>query len=149
MRHILLFSSVVFFLDRLIKTLITTTITLNTSIGLIPNFFELTYVENDGAAFSLLSGNRIFLIFMTCVFLGIIYFYFIKGKKLNMMEQVGISLLIGGIFGNLFDRVFLGYVIDYLSFTIFGYQFPIFNLADICIVISVFMIMIKTIKECD
>lgn len=53
--------------------------------------------------------------------------------------------MIGGILGNLFDRIIYGYVIDYLDFYIFGYNFPIFNIADICIVISVILIIIDTL----
>lgn len=149
MRLILLLSSIVFFFDRMIKIVITSMISLHKEITVIPNFFIITYVENDGAAFSLFSGNRIFLILITCIFLGIIYVYFIKEKSLKRLEQISLSLLIGGIIGNLFDRIFLGYVIDYLSFYLLEWHFPIFNLADICIVISILFIMIETLKERD
>lgn len=146
---ILLLSSIVFIMDRFIKVIITQVISLGENISIIPNFFSITNVHNDGAAFSVLSGNRIFLIIMTILFLGIIYFCFMKGKQLKWLEKISLSLLIGGIFGNLFDRIFFGYVIDYLSFYLLDYHFPIFNLADTCIVISVFFIMIETFKERD
>ena len=55
-------------------------------------------------------------------------------------------MLIGGILGNLFDRIIYGYVIDYLDFYILGYNYPVFNIADMCIVISVFLIIIDTIR---
>ncbi len=146
---ILLLSSIVFVMDRFIKVVITQVIPLGETVSVIPNFFSITNIHNDGAAFSVLSGNRIFLILMTVLFLGIIYVYFMKGKQFKLMEQISLSLLIGGILGNLFDRIFLGYVVDYLSFQLLEYHFPIFNLADICIVISVFFIMIETFKERD
>ena len=76
-----------------------------------------------------------------------IYFSFIHKKNLNKLEIVTYSLLVGGIIGNLIDRIVLGYVVDYLSFNIFGYMFPVFNLADIGIVISVFLIIIMSIQE--
>ena len=56
------------------------------------------------------------------------------------------SLLIGGILGNLFDRIIYGYVVDYLDFYFFNYNFPIFNIADICIVCSVVLIIIDTLR---
>lgn len=75
-----------------------------------------------------------------------IYLYFIKDKKLKKIEVITYSILIGGIIGNLIDRIVYGYVIDYLSFNIFGYHFPVFNLADICIVVSVFLMIMIEIK---
>ena len=76
-----------------------------------------------------------------------IYYYFIKSTDIKKFEFINYSILIGGIFGNLFDRIKYGKVIDYLDFNIFGYNFPIFNFADICIVISVILLLIYNIKE--
>ena len=74
-----------------------------------------------------------------------VYYFLLKNKKFDWFNIIFYSLLIGGILGNLFDRIIYGYVIDYLDFYIFGYNFPIFNVADICIVISVIMIIIDTL----
>lgn len=60
--------------------------------------------------------------------------------------QIIYGILLGGIIGNLIDRIIYGYVIDYLNFNIFGYNFPVFNFADICIVISIFIIIIEILK---
>ena len=116
------------------------------SISVINGFFNITLVGNTGAAFSILSSNTILLIVISLAVLNIIYFFFIKGKKLTIFEQVSYGLLVGGIMGNLVDRVVHMQVIDYLDFNIFGYNFPIFNLADIAIVVSMILIAIQVIK---
>lgn len=116
-------------------------------IVVIPKFFSLLYTLNPGAAWSLFSGNRIFLILITFLFLGFLYFFFLKDQHLKIVEKVGIGFLIGGILGNLVDRIFFGYVIDYLSFTFFNYSFPIFNFADTCIVGSIFFLIFVSVSE--
>ena len=93
------------------------------------------------------SGNLIFLILITIVSLFIIYLFFIKDKELSKIDIILTSMLIGGILGNFVDRIVYGYVIDYLEFIIFNYYFPIFNFADICIVLSIFGMIIFEIKE--
>ena len=135
------------FFDQIIKLIVTNFLKLGNSITIIPSFFKLTYVQNEGAAWSIFEGNRIFLILVSLVSLILIYFFLIKNKQLKQIESISYSILIGGLFGNLIDRISLGYVIDYLDFTIFNYPFPIFNFADICIVISVFLLLLINIKE--
>ena len=87
------------------------------------------------------------MIIIGIVALILIYFFFIKGKKLKKFDSVLISMLIAGIIGNMIDRIRLGYVIDYLDFYIFGYDYPVFNLADILIVTSIILIAIRSLKE--
>ena len=94
----------------------------------------------------MLSGHRWLLIIISIVLLVVLYFMLIRGKKLNKYEEITYGLLIGGIFGNLIDRIIYGYVIEYLDFNIFGYNFPIFNLADSLIVISIIMLIIDVIR---
>lgn len=116
------------------------------SITVINGFFNITLIGNTGAAFSILSSNTLLLIIISLVVLNVLYFCFIKGKKLNDFEQLSFGLLIGGILGNLIDRVLRMQVIDYLDFNFFGFNFPVFNLADIAIVISMILIAIQVIK---
>ena len=116
------------------------------SINVINGFFNITLIGNTGAAFSILSSNTLLLIIISLVVLNVLYFCFIKGKKLNDFEQLSFGLLIGGILGNLIDRVLRMQVIDYLDFIFFGFNFPVFNLADIAIVISMILIAIQVIK---
>ena len=142
-----IFSLIFVIIDQVIKIIVKNNIVLNTDIKVIDNFFYLSHVHNDGAAFSMFSGNIIFLILITIIALVAIYMIFIKDKKLSNIYIVLISMLIGGILGNFIDRIIYNYVIDYISFIIFGYYFPVFNFADICIVISIISIVILEFKE--
>lgn len=113
--------------------------------SIIPGFFRLTYVENKGAAWGMFSGNRIFLVMISVFVLLLISRFIKKEKNITLFETVSYGLLIGGIFGNLIDRIFRGYVIDFLNFNIFGYDFPVFNVADSIIVIAVILMFIEVI----
>lgn len=134
-------------IDQIIKLVVSNLISYQEEIKIIPNFFYLTNVHNEGAAWSILSGNVLFLALLGILALIFIYYFFIKGKTLTKLETVLYSLLIGGIVGNFIDRLFLGYVVDYLGVILIDYYFPIFNFADIAIVISIFIMMFLSIKE--
>lgn len=145
-KKILVISIVLFCLDQIIKTL---AFNYLTSIKIIPGVLSLIYAKNEGVAFSLLSGNRIFIILLSLLLIFVLlYFlykdYISKNRNSNLIS-VSYGLLLGGIFGNLFDRVLRGYVIDYIAFNIFGYSFPIFNLADILITFGVILMLVDMI----
>src|SRR5574344_762059 len=142
---ILIVSIIVILLDQGIKIAITN-IGLNNSIVIIKKIFSFTYVNNYGAARSILEGSRLLLIILAIAILLVIYIGFIKDKKLTKIKNISYGLLIGGIVGNLLDRIIHGYVIDYLDFNILGYNYPIFNLADSCIVISIFILICLNFK---
>ena len=112
------------------------------TIKIIPNFFNIMYVRNTGAAFSIMENSRVLFIVIGIIAIYLIWRFFIKDKQLNNYYIVIYSMLIAGIIGNMIDRILYGYVIDYLSFNIFGYSFPIFNLADTFIVVSIIMLII-------
>ena len=131
-----------FIIDRISKILITNYFSLNVKHKIINNFFYITYCKNEGAAFSILSGNTLFLIFITFIILFIIYKNIKNKENISNLSIISYSLLLGGILGNLYDRIFYGYVIDFLDFIIFKYNFAIFNLADTFIVIGAFMLLI-------
>lgn len=143
MKLIVIISSIIFVIDQIIKLIISNFLEINHGISIINDFFSLMYVRNYGAAFSIFNGNRLFLIIVSILSVILIYKFLLKDKKIGKLESVIYGVLLGGLFGNLLDRIILGYVIDYLSFKIFGYYFPVFNFADMCIVIStVFLILI-------
>ena len=144
-----LISFISLLVDRLIKVLVTANIGFGERIVIIRDFFNLTYVTNDGAAFSILSGNTLLLIILTIIALILIVFFYLLDKDTTNNERLVIALLIGGILGNLYDRVFYGHVIDYLEFNILDYNFPIFNFADILIVVSIVMLVIITFTKKD
>ncbi len=146
MKKIWLISILCLLFDQIIKLSINYFMSVGDSIKIIDNFFSLTYVTNDGSAWNILSGYRWLIIIITIVVLNLIYILFIKDKELRKQDTIVYGLLIGGIMGNLIDRIVYGSVIDYLDFNIFGYDFPIFNLADTLICISVFFLIIDIIK---
>ena len=143
----LIFTLILTFIDQIIKIFIDHKFLLDESKEIIPNFFNITNAHNYGAAWSILNDKSLFLIIVAIIALILIYFYFIKGKDLKKTDIVLVSMLSAGVIGNMVDRIRLGYVIDYLDFKIFGYDYPIFNLADIFIVISIFLLILKAFKE--
>lgn len=143
----IIISIILLCIDQISKLLVVNLLTKTDSITIIKNFFYLTYINNDGAAFSILVGKRIFLILIAVLVIVMLICYIKKNNIQNKLELVSISLIIGGSLGNLMDRVVKGYVIDFLDFKIFNYNFPIFNLADTFIVIGVFLLLLKEIRK--
>lgn len=123
-------------LDAIIKIVVENNLVY---ISIIPNFFSLLKVRNYGVAFSFLENAR-WLIIAFSVFIIIFFNSLSKDIPETTPKKIAFGIVYGGIFGNLLDRIFRGYVVDYLSFTIFNYDFPVFNLADICIVVGIFLI---------
>ena len=143
-KKIIIFSSIFIFLDQVIKLIVRSTI-MGKDIYVIPKFFYVTGIKNTGGAFSILSNNTILLALIGLIILaGLIYY--LKDKELNKIEIIAYSLLIGGIIGNFIDRVVFNGVYDYLGFIFGSYYFPVFNLADIGIVISVLILIVLEIK---
>ena len=105
MKKICLFSLIFIIVDVVIKIIVSRYITLYDSIVLIPNFFAITYVRNTGAAFSVLENNRILFIVIGLVALYLIYRYLIRDKSLNKLSIISYSMLLGGIIGNMIDRI--------------------------------------------
>jgi signal peptidase II len=133
-------------IDQVIKNILMFCLSFGQSISIIKNFFSITLIGNTGAAFSILSSSTILLILISIIVLNLIYFYLIKGKDLKKQENIYYGLLIGGIMGNLIDRIIHFKVIDYLDFSFFNMNFPIFNFADMCIVVSMILIAVEIIK---
>ena len=142
-------TSVILMLDQFIKILVSKYIDLGNGINIIPNFFSIIYIKNTGAAFSIFKDNTTLLIVVSIIMI-IVLDRFIKAEKnLTNLNVFAFGLIMGGILGNFGDRLFLGYVRVFLKFNIFGYNFPIFNIADICIVIGVFLLIICMIRGDD
>lgn len=141
MKKIGIISLIVIIIDRILKVLVTNNFVLNVRNKIIDGFFYITNCHNEGAAFSLFSGNVLFLIFITLIVLFLIY-RTINKENVNKIGILAYGLLLGGILGNLYDRIFYGYVIDYLDFVIFKFNFAIFNLADAAIVIGAILLIV-------
>lgn len=143
----IIISIILLCIDQISKLLVVNLLTKTDSLTIIKNFFYLTYINNDGAAFSILVGKRIFLILIAVLVIVMLIRYIKKNNIQNKLELVSLALIIGGSLGNLMDRVVRGYVIDFLDFKIFNYNFPIFNLADTFIVIGVILLLLKEIRK--
>ena len=147
-KKILLYSFILLIIDIVSKIIVDNFLILNKSIKIINNFFYLTKVYNTGASFSILSGYQIILILLAIIVLVFISFYQKKFRE-NIRNTLAFSLIYAGIVGNLIDRVILGYVIDFLDFRLFDYNYPVFNIADIFIVFGTALIIIAIIKKED
>lgn len=115
--------------------------------NIINGALNFTYCENRGIAFGIGQGGAKIFALMTLlmIIVALIYIAF-KFKKLKGLTVFGIALVISGGIGNLIDRLFRGYVIDYIDFSEIV-DFPIFNFADICIVVGVIIIGISYLKN--
>lgn len=147
-RKIFFVAVISLFIDQITKILIGTFFGLDEKVIIIKNFFAIHFINNYGAAWSILNNHVDFLIFASIVSLIIIYRYMYNFKT-NRRNNIAFGLIIGGIVGNLIDRVFLGYVRDFLSFKIINYNYPIFNFADAFIVIGILLLIVAVMKKED
>ncbi|MBE6128543.1 MAG: signal peptidase II [Erysipelotrichaceae bacterium] len=131
--------------DLLSKHIVQVTESLH-NVVLIDGFFHITYAQNTGMAWSMLSGQIPFLSLVSAVAIGAMLYY-LYVKKPDRLSRFALALMIGGAAGNLFDRMYFGYVRDFLDFYIFGYDFPIFNIADSALCIGVFLLAVAALKE--
>lgn len=134
-------------LDQLTKYLIVKNMELGESIKVIEDFLYITSHRNRGAAWGILEGQMWFFYIITVVvIIGIIY-YIQKAAKGKMLFGVSLGFMLGGAIGNFIDRVFRNEVVDFVNTYIFGYDFPVFNIADSALVIGVAMLMIQMLLE--
>ena len=137
----LLLAGGVFLADRLTKTLIQTGMTLHESRPIIPGFFHIVYAKNQGIAFGLFADSSsaiktFVLVFLSSVALAGVVVLLWKADPGAAKLSAGLSLIMGGALGNLFDRVQYGSVVDFLDFFVDSYHWPAFNLADSAIVVG-------------
>ncbi|WP_053024035.1 signal peptidase II [Staphylococcus haemolyticus] len=136
-------------IDQVTKRIIATTMNIGDSYEVIPNFLNITSHRNNGAAWGILSGKMGFFYIITIVILIVLVLFYIKEAKYNLFMQVAISLLFAGALGNFIDRLVNGEVVDFVDTNIFGYDFPIFNVADSSLTIGVLFIIIALLKDAN
>ncbi len=134
-------------IDQFIKFLIRKNLKLLTSIPLIPHFFHLTHIENKGAAWGIFSNNTPILILISFISFFLILKYIKEESTWNSSKTIAFGLILSGLIGNLIDRLFYHSVTDYLDFTILGYHYPVFNLADILIVVGALLIILELVRS--
>ena len=147
-KYVLLIAGVVLALDRFSKWIISRSIPLHDSVNVIPGFFKLTHVTNGGAAFGLFADSPselriIFLIFFSLLALAVVLALLWRHTQGLNSTAVALSLILGGAFGNLWDRVLSGHVVDFLEFYIGQYVWPDFNIADSAIVVGAAILMVE------
>ncbi|MDD3241774.1 MAG: signal peptidase II [Bacilli bacterium] len=146
-KKIIILSIILLFIDIVIKYIIVNNISLNADIDIIKNYIYITNVKNYGGAFSIFNNSIPILVIITIGFLGFLVYNIKKIVIDNYYKVIYYGFLLAGILGNLVDRIFRGYVVDYIGVNIFSYRFPIFNLADSLIVISFILISLEILKE--
>jgi signal peptidase II len=144
----LLIAVMVVLLDRITKLAVARNISLHDSVQIIPDFFRLTHVENRGAAFGLFADSpsewKIWMLVLFSVVALIVVSTLLWRNSHSMTTTgVGLSLILGGAIGNLWDRLISGRVVDFFLFYIGQYQWPAFNVADSAIVVGAGLLVIE------
>ncbi|HEX4019953.1 MAG TPA: signal peptidase II [Acidobacteriaceae bacterium] len=149
---LLLISVVVFILDRITKILIIHHVEPGQEVTIIPGWFHLSHVYNNGAAFSLFADSRspdtirwILIGFSVFAILVVFGLFWSVGRRLSM-TGIALAMILGGAIGNLYDRLAYRFVIDFLAFSHWGYHYPDFNIADSCIVIGACLLLIESLR---
>lgn len=129
---------IVIIIDQLTKSMAIKYLKSTNGKVIIEDFFQFHYVENYGAAFGILQNKKIFFIIVTLTIVSLICVFLIRySKNINVFLKIALGLLLGGAIGNFIDRIRLGYVVDFISVRLIRkYDFPVFNVADIAIVIA-------------
>ena len=147
---LLIVSAVVLIFDQATKLYIDRTMDLHSTITVVENFFNITYLRNKGAAFGFLatSSYRLpFFIMISIVAVAVIIRVFFKLRPDQKFTAFALALIFSGALGNLIDRVRLGEVIDFLDAHWYGHHWPAFNIADSAICVGVFLLAVDMIFE--
>jgi len=139
-----LIAIIVIAVDQFTKMLVIKHMEIFEQIPIIENFFSLTSHRNSGAAWGMFAGQMTFFYIVTAIVVIGIIFYMEKYARNDKLLAISLSFILGGALGNFIDRLFYQEVVDFLDFTIFGYDYPIFNMADSALVVGVILIIIAT-----
>ncbi len=143
---LIIISLICIVLDQITKIMVVNTIPLYHEIVVIPSFFSLVHIQNFGAAFGFLNNPETdwqfwFFTVITIIMLAFIL-NIVRTSSYNKSLFFGLALILGGAIGNFIDRVFYRYVVDFLDFYIGNWHWPVFNVADICICVGTFLVVI-------
>ena len=151
MKYILLLSLPLYALDQITKALVLRLVGAEDIHVIIPDFFAIVQVTNDGAAFGSFKNNNWFFIVLSCVAFVFVFALLLRRTRTHdPLRDVSLALLLGGIMGNLTDRFLHGHVIDFALFDLhvpFAHPFPAFNVADSCIFIAVCCFIVHSLKK--
>ena len=142
---IIVYSFYILLIDQISKFIIFTTLDFGGSKNIIPNLLNFTLVKNKGAAFSLFNNSIILLTIISILASLLLITIILKSPPKSYWNSIGLAYLLGGTVGNGIDRLFKGYVIDFIE--LIPIDFPIFNVADISINIAIICFIIDTTKD--
>ena len=137
----------VLILDQLTKWIIVTKTTLHQKIPVIENLLYITSHRNKGAAFGILQGQMWLFFIVTVIVVAFVAYYISKHAHESKLLGISLGLVLGGAIGNFIDRLFRGEVVDFIDVYIFTYDFAIFNVADMALVIGVGVLMLQIFLE--
>lgn len=148
----LMTSGMVIILDQITKYLVVKNMSLHQSIAIIPNFFNLTYLRNTGAAFGFLAGDRslgrvLFFSLFSILAIGFLIYLLKTLRSTQKITLLSLSLILGGAIGNLIDRLRLGEVIDFLDLHWYDWHWPAFNIADSTITIGLMILLYQMLRK--
>src|SRR5438270_10271934 len=150
MRFVLFISLPLYAIDQFTKYLVLRSISPYEAHSVLPDFFSLVNVTNDGAAFGSFKGNNLLFIVISSVALVVVLALLVRRRQADAWRDISLALLLAGILGNLTDRLLYGHVIDFLLFNFGPYApkmfrpWPAFNVADSCITIAVICFIIHS-----
>ena len=141
---------IVLLLDRIAKWAIASNISLHDSVVVIPGFLRLTHVQNTGAAFGLFAESSVqwkvgALVSFSILALVVVSALLWKNSHSLSTTTIGLSLILGGAMGNLWDRIVSGHVVDFLDFYVGSYHWPAFNVADSAIVVGAILLVAEIV----
>lgn len=139
----LIISILIIIADQVVKYFVATGMSVGDTAFSVLNLFDITYVQNQGAAFSLLSGKLSVLSLISIVFCVGVVVYWIKKKPTHPLLCTALTMMFAGAFGNAIDRIFRGFVVDYIQTTFI--TFPVFNIADIGITVGAALLVLYVI----
>ena len=139
-------SLLIVIIDQISKFIVHNYMNLYDSINIIPHLLDFTYIRNEGIAFGIyFEGGKIFFIILP-IFITIYLFYLLKNEEFqDKQSQIALYLIIAGAIGNIIDRIFRGYVVDFIDFHINGMHWYVFNVADTSVTIGLIFLLYSSI----
>lgn len=138
-----LLAALLIIIDQITKWNIVQNFELYQEKVIVPGFFSLFYIQNEGAAWGIFQGKMVFFYLVTLIVVGYLVYMFQQEKNKTKLVGISFALILSGAIGNFIDRLLNGYVVD--MFRLDFINFPIFNVADVCLTVGVVMMLIHVL----